>query len=549
MGNALHEKGDLDEALDSFQQALKHRPEYAEAYNNMGNIQKQNREPILALKSYRMAVKIKPNYANAYNNIGAVLQGKGVFDEAIQNYQTALDIRSEASEAYAQKLHLQAHICDWESLAKEKQAISLLGIEGEEISPFAMLSLEDAPERHRSRAENYAKAKFPPPRSLFLKRPPSHKPEKLRVAYFSADFHAHPVMHLIAHMFELHDKTQFEVYAYSFGPDKKDHMRKRIIKAVDKFTDLENVTDLDAVTRIRKEQIDIAIDLTGYTRNFRTGIFAQRIAPIQINYLGYPSTMGADFMDYIISDKVLVPDQNKYQLSEKVIEMPNSYMVTDATRGMSQKFIKRAQVGLPEESFVFCGFNNSYKISPNEFDIWARLLHAVKGSVLWLRHSNKWAEKKLRDEIEKRGIEASRLIFSTQVPLDEHITRHKLADLFLDTFTYNAHSTAVDALWAGLPIVTKLGNGFAARVAGSLLTAVGMPELITSTDQEYENLALSLATQPHQLAHIRRKLKKNRLSTPLFNSNQFTQHLENGYQQAYTQFFEGKKPEHIYVCD
>jgi predicted O-linked N-acetylglucosamine transferase (SPINDLY family) len=287
--------------------------------------------------------------------------------------------------------------------------------------------------------------------------------------------------------------------------------------------------------------------LTGYTKNSRSGVFAYRAAPMQINYLGYPGTMGANFIDYIIADPILIPSDSQKHYNEKIIQLPNSYMPTDNTRIFSERELTRLEMGLPEQGFVFCCFNNNYKISPTEFDVWMRLLLKVEGSVLWLRKSNKWSEGNFCKEAKSRGIDPSRLIFADRVPMDEHLARHRLADLFLDTFAFNAHTTATEALWAGLPVVTKLGQGFAARVAGSLLTAIELPELITETEMEYEALILDLATNPQRLAAIKQKLAANRLSKPLFNTELFTKHLEDGYQRAYRQYFDGKEPEAIYV--
>jgi protein O-GlcNAc transferase len=309
------------------------------------------------------------------------------------------------------------------------------------------------------------------------------------------------------------------------------------------------MNDRDVALLARQDKIDIAVDLTGYTTNSRSGIFACRAAPIQINYLGYPGTMGADFIDYIIADQNLIPTESQHFYSEKPIYMPNSYMVTDNTRPVSSIPITRLEAGLPEDGFVFCCFNNNYKISPAEFDIWMRLLTRVKGSVLWLRKSNNWSEDNFSKEAQNRGVDPSRLIFAGRKPMDEHLARHRLADLFLDTFAFNAHTTATEALWVGLPVVTKLGQGFAARVAGSLLTAIGLPELITETEQEYEALILDLATNPERLASLKEKLAANRLSKPLFNSELFTKHLEDGYQQAYHRYFEGLEPDTITVRD
>ena len=353
----------------------------------------------------------------------------------------------------------------------------------------------------------------------------------------------------MAKVIETHDRNFFEVYGYSIRPAKDDKMRHRFIKGFDVFDDVQDMSDQDVALLARQDQIDIAIDLTGYTQNSRSGVFAYRAAPMQINYLGYPGTMGANFIDYIIADPILIPSDSQKHYNEKIIQLPNSYMPTDNTRIFSERELTRLEMGLPEQGFVFCCFNNNYKISPTEFDVWMRLLLKVEGSVLWLRKSNKWSEGNFCKEAKSRGVDPSRLIFADRVPMDEHLARHRLADLFLDTFAFNAHTTATEALWAGLPVVTKLGQGFAARVAGSLLSAIDLPELITETEIEYEALILDLATNPQRLAAIKQKLAANRLSKPLFNTELFTKHLEDGYQQAYQRYFDGLEPDMITVCD
>jgi protein O-GlcNAc transferase len=354
-------------------------------------------------------------------------------------------------------------------------------------------------------------------------------------------------MYLMAKVFEAHDPEKFELYAYSFGPDTNDEMRQRLIHAVDVFDDIKEMSDKNIALLARQDKIDIAVDLKGFTKDSRPGIFAYRAAPIQISYLGYPGTMGADFIDYIVADKVVIPPIHQTSYSESIIHLPYSYQVNDNTKMVSDRSITRIEMGLPEQGFVFCCFNNNYKISPAEFDIWMCLLTEVEGSVLWLLKSNHWAKKNLQVEAKKQGVSSERLGFAEKLSQAEHLGRHRLADLFIDTFNYNAHTTTSDALWAGLPVVTKLGQGFAARVAGSLLAAIDMPELITDTEQDYEALILDLATNPERLGAIKLKLAANRLSKPLFNTELFTKHLEDGYQRAYQHYFDGKTPEAIYV--
>jgi protein O-GlcNAc transferase len=549
MGLALSDRGDQDAAIDSLKQALKLNPCHAEAHCNMGITLKKKGDSDAAIRSYRQALKVKPSYHKVYGNMAIILSEKGDLEEAIDSLKQAIKIKPDCHRFRAHKLHLQSQTCDWPALEQDRGLIATLGISTETVDPFAILPLEDAPERHRVRSENDTKKwlghRIPIPP---VARPPQ-KPQRLRIGYFSADFCAHPVAYLIAKVLETHDHTRFEVYGYSIGPSKDDNMRQRLKKTFNVFNDVSAMNDKDLALLARRDKIDIAVDLTGHTKNGRLGVFAYRVAPIQVNFLGYPGTIGADFIDYIIADPVLIPSGYEQYYSERILRLPNTYMPSDNARAMATRMMTRSEMGLPEVGFVFCCFNNNYKISPREFDIWMRVLLKVEGSVLWLRNSNVWSEENLRTQAETRGVEPSRLVFAGLAPMDEHLSRQKLADLFLDTFAFNAHTTASEALWAGLPVVTKIGRSFAARVAASLLTAVDLPELITQTEQEYEALIVQLASNPERLAQIRQTLMDNRLSTPLFDTELYTKHLENGYQQAYQRYYDGKPPETICVAD
>ena len=546
MGNALKDQGKLEEAIEAYNTSIVLDPNSAGTYNNLGvALQIQGRFN-KAIDSYNEALSINPNYADAYNNMAGALEAHGKLEEAIEAYSKAFAFKNDFAYALSKRLHQQARICDWQSIEEDHSLLPRLGISGYSISPFALLALEDAPERHRLRSENYAKAKFLQ-KPLPLPGIPSQMPKRLRIGYFSADFKEHPVAYLIAKVLEQHNCGEFEVFGYSLHGSSSGNLHQRIKKSFDCFTDVKDMSDKDVALRARHDKIDIAIDLNGYTQNARAGIFAYRAAPIQINYLGFPGTMGANFIDYIIADQNLIPPSNQKYYFEKQLYLPNTYMPTDNGRKFSKHSILRNNMGLPDSAFVFCCFNNNYKISPKEFDIWMRLLTKVKDSVLWLRKSNQLSDKNIIKEAQKRNIDSSRLVFTDRVSIDDHLSRYKLADLFIDTFAFNAHTTASEALWAGLPVVTKLGKGFAARVAGSLLNAVGLPELITHNENDYEALILELATNPKKLNKIKKKLEVNRLSKPLFNTEQYTKHLENGYLQAYQRHFKGEKPDTIFV--
>lgn len=544
IGVILREQGKLDEAIEAYNSALSVKPDFAEAYNNMGVTLQEQGKFDDSIVVFNRALSVKPNFAEAHSNMGVTLQRQGKLDEAIAAYDKAVAIKPDYAFARSQRLLQLAHMCDWSAIEADSSFVAELGIIGASVVPFTALPLEDAPERHRSRSEHYAREIFGQ-RSLLTIAKPSRRPERLRIGYFSADFYNHATMCLMAQIFAVHDKSNFEIFAFSYGPDTQDKMRKKLISDVDVFHDVREMSDMQIVELARTENLSIAIDLKGFTAATRLEPFSYGLAPVQISYLGYPGTLCTDFIDYIVADPVLIPDNKRQYYSEKIIYLPNTYQPTDNTRIISDKVITREDMGLPNYGFVFCCFNNNYKINRKEFDIWMRLLGKVEDSVLWLLKSNKWAEQNLKREAEARGISAERLIFAEKVPQDEHLARQKLADLFLDTFNYNAHTTTSDALWVGLPVVTKLGEGFAARVAASLLTAIGLPELITESEEAYEALALALAKDPNELAKIKLKLEANRLTQPLFDSETYTRHLETGYQMAYDRYFTGHSPAHI----
>ena len=546
LGNALQNQDKLDEAITAYQRALSIKPDFAEVHNNLGNVRRDQGKLDEAITAYQRALAIKPDFAEAYGNIGSALQDQGKLDEAITAYQRALAIKPDFAGAESQMLHQRQHICDWREYDRPASDFERLGVTTKAVPPFSMLSIEDNSERQMLRSQNFSREIYKQvPRPLPVK--PNARPERLRIGYFSADFKTHPMSYLLVRMLELHDRSSFEIHAFSFSKSDRSQIQNRIIAAVDEFHDVRDLSDPDIYSMARESGIDIAIDLMGHTKETRLGLFSQRIAPVQITFLGFPGTTGADFMDYIIADDVLIPEEFQSFYTEKIIRLPDTYLPTDNTSEISEVTITKSQFGLPEDGFVFCCFNNNYKISPQEFDIWMRLLDKIDGSVLWLAKSNKWAEQNLRKEAVARGIDPSRLVLTEKLPHYEHLARHKCADLFIDTFNYNAHTTASEALWVGLPVVTKIGNQFAARVAASLLNAVGLPELITETETDYEALILKLARNPDILATVKEKLDANRLTLPLFDTNRYTRNFENGLEQAYDRYFEGRPPEDIWV--
>jgi predicted O-linked N-acetylglucosamine transferase (SPINDLY family) len=532
LGTALKDQGRLAEAITSYERALRIKPGTAELHSNLGAALFGQGRLEEAIARFRHALRIKPDFADVHNNLGNALVGQGRLDEAVMCFAKAIEIEPDHRLALSQKLHQQAHMCDWAAYWEFDGVKNSLGIEGDASAPFSMLAREDHPERQAKRAQAYARQTCKrPARPLPVQ--PGQRPEKIRLGYFSAHFHDHATLYLMSGLLREHDKSRFEIYAYSYGATRSGEMRSRAARDVDHFIDVSDLPDQAVVDLARAHRIDIAIDLMGYTQNTRSRLLAYRLAPVQINYLVYPGTMGADFIDYIIADPVLIPEAERPYYSEKILYLPHSYQPNDNQREIAPTQTMRVDFGLPEDGFVFCCFNNNYKISPREFDIWMRLLGKVDGSVLWLLRANKWSEANLRQEARQRGIDPGRLVFAERLPHAEHLARHKHANLFLDTFNYNAHTTASDALWSGLPVVTKAGRQFAARVAASLLSAAGLPELITETEEDYEAVILDLATAPERLAALKSKLAENRLTQPLFDTARYTRDFEQALEDAF----------------
>ncbi|MDC1087326.1 tetratricopeptide repeat protein [Alphaproteobacteria bacterium] len=546
LGNIFQDLGRIDEAIEIFLKALTINPDIPEIYSNLGYCFHKKNLIEQAIRALNQSLSFNPNFYQPYLNMGNILTQQGKIVEGIEMYNKALAIKPDFEAVRSQKLHHLANLCDWKSIEEDSLLIPKLGIQKQFVTPWSVLSLEDDPKNHKKRSEIRGKSKFPQkpiPFNISL----SNEKKQIRIGYFSSDFYDHATMHLMSKIFALHDRENFEIFAYSYGFNKNDNITENLINSVDVFDDVSQMSDKDIALLARQDEIDIAIDLKGYTQNTRSGILAYRAAPIQINFLGYPGTMGTDFIDYLIADPIIIPQEYKDFYSEEIIYMPHSYQPNDNSRQISKKEITKKDMGLPEVGFIFCSFNNNYKINRAEFDIWMRLLHKIEGSVLWLLKSNKWAEDNLKKEAQNRGIDQNRLIFAEKLSQEEHLARHKLADLFLDTFNVNAHTTASDALWSGLPVVTKLGKGFAARVAGSLLNAVGMPELITENEKDYETLIFDIASNPRKILKLKEKLISNRLSQPLFNSEKYTKYLENGYKKIYQLHVKGYKPQTIYV--
>jgi len=538
LGTVLQSLQRMEEAVASYDEAIRLAPDHGKAHDNRGGALLALGRLEEALASYDAALRFDPAEPTLHYNRANVLQQLGRLDEAIDGYRRALTLRPGYVEAQGQLLYQQARVCDWDDIDGVAD-LARIGVETGAISPFAMLALEDEPERHLARARKWVSEKY---KGLGLLGPrPQAASPVIRVGYFSADFHNHATMHLIGRLLETHDRSRFEIHAFSYGT-RRDALSDRAAAAVDRFHDVGGMSDKEIAAVAREQGIDIAVDLKGHTQEMRLGIFSYRPAPVQIGYLGYPGTTGAHFIDYIIADDFVIPEGSRHLYTEKVITLPGCYQVNDDGRTISDRAFTRDELGLPDGGFVFCSFNASYKIRPLEFDIWMRLLSQVEGSVLWLLGDNRWAEANLRGEAEARGIDPDRLVFAERMALSDHLARHRCADLFLDSFNCNAHTTASDALWAGLPLLTRAGEGFAARVAGSLLNAVGLPDLVVGSAEEYEVLALRLATDPDHLAAVRARLAAARATAPLFDTDAFARHVESAYELAHARYLDGARP-------
>jgi protein O-GlcNAc transferase len=546
-GNALQKLKRLDDALASYDRAIALKPDYVEALNNRGTVLQALKRLDDALGSYDQAIELKPDDAEAFNNRGTVLQELKRLDDALVCYDKAIALNPGYKFLLGIKLHTQMHLCDWSNLTSQLEMLEESIEKDQMVTPsFPLLGLVDKPEVQWKASRIYANEKHPELGFLGgIKSRPADG--KIRIGYYSADFHNHATSFLMAGLFESHDSQKFELYGFSFGPDKQDGMRHRVASAFDHFMDVNLRTDRDVAQISRDLGIDIAVDLKGFTQDARMGIFAEQCAPIQINFLGYPGTLAAPYFDYIVADKTVISQESQSYFTEKIVYLPHSYQVNDSKREISPMRFTRQALGLPENGFVFCCFNNNYKILPETFDVWMRLLKAVHTSVLWLLEDNPTAAKNLRKEAENRGVDSARLIFAPRMQLADHLARHRVADLFIDTLPCNAHTTASDALWAGLPVLTQMGQSFAARVSASLLQAMDLPELITKTKEEYEARAIELASDPVLLAEIKNKVAQNRQTSPLFNSQLYARHLEAAYSEIYRRHLNGEKPDHIDV--
>jgi predicted O-linked N-acetylglucosamine transferase (SPINDLY family) len=546
-GVSLHELKRFDEALVHYDKALSLKPDYHEGWSNKGTTLYELKRFDEALVHYDKALSLKPEYVNACFNKGLALLELKRYDEGIAYLSKTLSLNPRMDWVIGELIHAKMKICSWSSLADYIENLSMRVMANERVTqPLALKAFCDSPQLHKICSETYVQAKYPLNQSLgtISKRLGS---QKIRVGYFSADLKKHPVAFLLAQLFEIHDRDRFEIYAFSLL-QASDEMRDRLVKAFDHFVNVDTQSDKQIAELSRNLGIDIAVDLTGHTKDSRTGIFSYRTAPIQVNWLGYPGTMGTDYIDYVIADKVIIPESHHMFYKEKIVYLPHTYIVDDSKRIASSKVFTRGECGLPENSFIFCCFNNDHKFNPQMLDCWSRILKSTKDSILWISENNEIFSANIKIEFQNRDVDPKRIIFAKRVEsMEDYLARYALADVFLDTHPYNAHTTAVDSLKAGIPLITLIGQSFASRVAASLLNAIGLPELITKTQEEYETLAIELAKNPQKLAEIKKKLAENRLTAPLFDTPLFTKNLEAAYIKMHERYHNNRVPDHLYI--
>jgi predicted O-linked N-acetylglucosamine transferase (SPINDLY family) len=536
-----------EEGLADFDAILAAEPENAGAWNNRGcMLQGMNRNEE-ALAAFDKASSLKPDFIQALISGGSVLAGLKRFEEAAANYEKALALDPDMPYVRGNLVLYRLQCCEWRHLVQDRARIAADVKAGKPvIQPFINVTLSSSMADQLQCARSSISYQWPKqPRALW--RGESYGHEKIRVAYISADFRDHAVARLVAGLFEHHDGSRFETTGVSLVADDGSAMRKRLRKAFDHFIDADRQSDGHIAALLRRMDIDIAVDLMGFTSGCRPGILAFRPCPVQVNFLGYPGTMGASYVDYIVADRFVIADEDRAFYTEKIVTLPDAYQCNDRQRTIADAAPTRGDLGLPQAAFVYCCFNNTNKLTPEMFDIWMRLLRQVEGSVLWLLEDNPAASRNLRREATARGIAAERLVFAPRVKPAEHLARHRAADLFLDTLPYGAHTTASDALWSGLPVLSCFGTAFAGRVGASLLNAAGLPELVADSLAAYEALALKLARDRDTLDSVRKKLALNRDTCALFATARFTRHFEAALMTMRERQRAGQSPAHFKV--
>lgn len=545
-GNILLRSGRQRDAEVAFDRAIAADAAFAEAWLGRGTVLLSLGRHHDAAAALDRATVLNPGLVSAWLAKGQVAYLEKRYDDALVAWNRALDLNPDQSAVAAACLRVKLHQCDWTDLERGCASVRSSVRSGKLVSPFMFVAIPSTSAEQLQCARTWAENNFRL-QSSPVWRGERYTHDRIRIGYLSADFHQHATSQLMAGVFEHHDRTRFEITAISVGPNDGSDMRRRIEAAFERFVDAKPQSDAQIAELVRALEVDILVDLKGYTQDARTGIFAMRPAPIQVNYLGFPGTIGAGFIDYIVADRNVIPEPDFDCYAEKIAWLPESYQANDRDRAIADLIPVRAEHGLPDDTFVFCCFNDNYKITPDVFSSWMRILAAVENSVLWLFEDNPTAADNLRREAQARGVAPRRLVFAQRLPTSAHLARHRCADLFLDTVPYGAHTTASDALWTGLPVVTCLGETFAARVGASLLNAIRLPELITTTPAAYEQLAIELANDLARLAALRAKLARDRLTTPLYDTKQYTRDLETAYAAMMERHMAGLPPDHVRV--
>ena len=584
LGVTYKEMENYEDAIKNFKKAIEIKSDYAEAYNNLGIIFKKKNQYKEAYNNYKTAIELNPNYAEAYNNLGLLYGDTKRYEESIINFSKAIELNNNYIDAYKNRANIYSfckkqplaikdynklkilepekeniyesliffnknQICEWKDYKKILRKIENYLINNQTIidyiNPWKLLSWTDSLRVIKNNLIHYNNKEYNM-KNYKKKIFSVSKKKKIRIGYYSPDFRRHAVSHLIANVFECHDKNNFETIGFHFCKYRDDDMTKRLSKTFDKFFYTRDISDQDLIAQSKNLGIDVAIDLAGHTEDTRINIFSKGIAPIQINFLGYPGSLGP-YMDYIVADKNLIPEKNQEFYFEKIIYMPDSFQPYDSKKNTTHNNYKREKFNLPKSGFVYCSFNSIYKINPTIFNCWMRILKKTKNTFLCLLESNDFCKENLIAEALKRGVNANRILFSPYVDYEDIFQRFKFCDLFLDTFPYAAHTTASEALSSGLPLLTMAGESFQSRVSSSLLKNLNLPELVTSNIDDYENFAIYLANNPKSLKEIKEKLLLSIKDSNTFNTKIYTKNLEKAYQLVYERYHQNLKPENIYI--
>ncbi len=533
--------GNYLEAINNYLAAIKINNKYFQAYNNLGSILIKINQTDDAINILKKAIEIKPDYLQALTNIGVAYLIKKKYLEALKFFNKAIIINSSDVKAITQKIFLMRKICDWSEDNLLEDNLKLINNSNIDVTPWQLFSLDDDPKEELSRAKKYGK------QFGFSDFKYSYNNSKIKIAYFTPDFFEHAGMMNMEGIFKYHNKEKFEIYGFDYGYSNNDNTHHRIKKYFDKFFYVNNFNDEQISQLVKDNQIDIVIHRNGYSQNSRNTLFAKKIAPIQISFLGFPGTMGVDFIDYIVADKTVIPEENSQHFSEKIIYLPNSYYPTFSERKISKNKFNRKDLGIDKESFVFGNLNNSYKISMQEFAIWMKILNDTKNSYLILLIDEEVTRTNLIKEVKKFKIDPNRIKFLNFINIEDHLSRHNLIDLYLDTFNVNGHTSCIDALFAKVPVLTKIGTSFPARVCASILNACDMSELITNNHSQYYSLAIKISEDKNKFNQLRIKLNNNLLNKPLFDIKKYVEDLEKGYSIAYNNKKNKKDYENIIV--